>query len=218
MVIRHNNREYGRGINYKDRGLIERVGDEVRSWFGDEEAELRRRNDVRRGLQPYRGVNRPHVTSDFEHVRVGDVMTRNVITVHPDNTVEWAARLMGECNCGALPVVDDDGRLIGMVTDRDLTVRITGRGKDSRRARVDECMTNESFTCLASESIKDCMWLMSCHQIRRLPIVNDRYQVIGIVSQADLVRHAGSHQGRGERRAMADMICAISEPTYTPYR
>jgi CBS-domain-containing membrane protein len=54
--------------------------------------------------------------------------------------------------------------------------------------------------------------------IRRLPIINDHYQVVGIVSQADLARYAVAYQGRGERRAMADVLCAISEPTYTPYR
>jgi CBS-domain-containing membrane protein len=54
--------------------------------------------------------------------------------------------------------------------------------------------------------------------IRRLPIINDRYQVVGIVSQADLARYAVAYQGRGERRAMADVLCAISKPTYTPYR
>jgi CBS domain-containing protein len=145
-------------------------------------------------------------------------MTRNTVTVHPDDTVERAARLMGECNCGALPVVDSNGRLIGMMTDRDITVRITGRGIDPRRGRVDECMTDETFACHANDSIKGCMREMSRHQIRRLPIVNDRYQVVGIVSQADLARHAGAYQGRGERRAMADVLCAVSEPTHAPYR
>jgi CBS domain-containing protein len=217
MATRYNDRDYERG-NYEDRGLIERAGDEVRSWFGDEEAERRRRTDYRRDLQRDREGRYGRSPYDLNNVRAGDVMTRNVVTVHPNDTVERAARLMSEFNCGALPVVDGGGRLIGMVTDRDLTIRIAGRGKDVRRARVDECMTHESFACHANDSLKDCMRQMSRHQIRRLPIVNDRYQVIGIVSQADLARHARAYQGRGERRAMADVLCAISEPTYTPYR
>jgi CBS domain-containing protein len=222
MTTRYNNRDYERGRYdrryYEDRGLMERAGDEVRSWFGDEEAERRRRIDYRRDLQRDREGRYGRSPYDLDNVRAGELMTRHVMTVLPDDTVERAARMMGECNCGALPVVDDDGRLIGMVTDRDLTVRVTGRGKDSRRTRVDECMTNESFACHVNDSIKDCMRQMSRHQIRRLPIINDRYQVVGIVSQADLARHAGAYQGRGERRAMADVLCAISEPTYTPYR
>jgi CBS-domain-containing membrane protein len=217
MATRYNDRDYERG-NYEDRGLIERAGDEVRSWFGDEEAERRRRTDYRRDLQHDREGRYGRSPYDLNNVRAGDVMTRNVVTIYPNDTVEFAARLMGECNCGALPVVNDNGRLIGMVTDRDLTIRIAGRGKDPRRARVDECMTNESFACHANDSLKDCMRQMARHQIRRLPIINDRYQVVGIVSQADLARYAVVYQGRGERRAMADVLCAISEPTYTPYR
>jgi CBS domain-containing protein len=216
MATRYNNRDYERG--HHDRSLMERAGDEVRSWFGDEEAERRRRTDYRQDLQRHREGRHARSPYDYDDARAGEVMTRNVATVHPADTVECAARLMGECDCGALPVVNDDGRLIGMVTDRDLTVRVAGRGKDSRRTRVDECMTTESFACHANDPIKDCMQQMSRHQIRRLPVINDRYQVIGIVSQADLARHAGAYQGRGERRAMADVLCAISEPTYAPYR
>jgi CBS domain-containing protein len=217
MATRYQDRDYEREY-YEDRGLMERAGDEIRSWFGDEEAERRRRTDYRRDLQRDREGGYARSPYDLDNVRAGDVMTRNVMTVHSNDTVERAARLMAECNCGALPVVDSGGRLIGMVTDRDLTIRISGRGKDSRRARVDECMTNESFACYANDSLKDCMRQMSRHQIRRLPIVNDRYQVVGIVTQADLARHAGAYQGRGQRRAMADVLCAISEPTYAPYR
>jgi CBS-domain-containing membrane protein len=217
MATRYQDRDYGRGYD-EDRSLIERAGDEVRSWFGDEEAEQRRRIDYRRDLQRDREGRYAPSPYDLNKVRAGDVMTRNVVTVHPNDTVECAAGLMGEYDCGALPVVNDNGQLIGMVTDRDLTIRITGRGKDSRRARVGECMTSESFACHANDSLQDCMRQMSRHQIRRLPIVNDRYQVVGILSQADLARHAGVYQGRGERRAMADVLCAISEPTYRPYR
>jgi CBS domain-containing protein len=217
MATRYQDRDYERGHN-ESRSLIERAGDEIRSWFGDEEAERRRRIDYRRDLQRDHEVGHARSLYDLDHVRTGDVMTRNVVTVHPNDTVECAARQMGECNCGALPVVDDNGRLIGMVTDRDLTIRVTGRGKDPQEVRVGECMTNESFACQANDSLKDCMRQMSRHQIRRLPIINDRYQVIGIVSQADLARYAGAYQGRGQRRALADVLCAISEPTYAPYR
>jgi CBS-domain-containing membrane protein len=59
---------------------------------------------------------------------------------------------------------------------------------------------------------------MARHQIRRLPVVNNRNQLVGIVSQADLARHAGAYQGRGERRAMADTLCSVSEPTREAYR
>ena len=79
-------------------------------------------------------------------------------------------------------------------------------------------MTGEAFACHVNDSIEGCMRTMSRHQIRRLPIVDDRDRVVGIVSQGDLARHAGLHPRQGERRAMADVLCAVSEPTHTAYR
>jgi CBS domain-containing protein len=209
----HNERSYD-----DDRGLLNRASDEVRSWFGDEEADRRRRMDERLLEQRYREGRYARSQHDIDDVRALDLMTRNVVTIRPNDTVERAARLMGDCDCGALPVTDTSGRLIGMVTDRDIAVRVAGRGIDPQQARVNECMTDETFACHANDSIKECMRQMARHQIRRLPVVNNRNQLVGIVSQADLARHAGAYQGRGERRAMADTLCSVSEPTREAYR
>jgi CBS-domain-containing membrane protein len=73
-------------------------------------------------------------------------------------------------------------------------------------------MTDGAFASHAEDSVKECMRQMSRHRIRRLPVINDWGQVVGIVSQGDLARHAGNYPGRGERRAMADVLCAVSEP------
>ena len=219
MATRYSEQNYERDRgDSEERGFIERAGDQVRSWFGDEEAERRRRLDERRHEERYRASQAAHSRHEFDEVRAGDVMTHNVITIHPDELVERAARLMRECNCGALPVVDHNGRLLGMVTDRDITVRLTGRGIDARQARVYECMTDEAFVCHVNDSLVDCLRQLSRHQIRRIPIVNDQQQVIGFISQSDLARHAGTHPGRGERRALADTLCAISEPSRVAYR
>jgi CBS domain-containing protein len=215
-------REYGRdryGRAYgRERGLVDRAGDEVRSWFGDEHAQQRRRVDDRIYNQGSREQNFARGGYGVDEARASDVMTREVITVFRDDTVERAGRLMGECDCGSLPVINRDGRLIGMVTDRDIAVRIAGRGLDPRYARVDECMTDEVIACHVNDSIRDCMRTMSRHKIRRLPIIYDRERVIGIISQSDLARFAGFSQGHGERRAVADTLRAISEPTYSPRR
>jgi CBS-domain-containing membrane protein len=210
-------RNYG-GRGREDRGLIERTSDEVRSWFGDEAAERRRRMDELTDERGYRGERYRRGPRRLGDLRARDVMTGNVIMVHPADAVERAARLMREYDCGAVPVVDDDDRLIGMVTDRDITVRLVARGVDVRRAFVDDCMTDEAFACNVNDSIETCMRVMSRHQVRRLPIVDERGRVVGIVSQGDLARHAGERPGRGERRAMADVLCAVSEPTHAPYR
>lgn len=194
------------------RGVFHRVGDEVRSWFGDEEAERRRGRDEyeheRRGRQG--DYWRPRYSID--DMRAGDLMSRKVVTVYPDDRVGYAARLMRDYDFGSLPVVDREGRLIGILTDRDIALRLVANEADTHNTIVADCMTDGAFACHADDPIKECMRQMSRHQIRRLLVVNDRGQVIGIVSQSDLARHAGTYPGRGERRAMADVLCAISEP------
>ena len=222
MAIPYYDRDYERGrysrAHPEDRGTFERAGDEIRSWFGDDEAERRRHRDHRLEERHARYGRYARSNEDFDSLRAGDVMTRNVVTVREHDTIQHAARLMGEYDCGALPVVDSTRKIIGMITDRDIAVRIAGRGVDPRRARVDECMTDESFTCHAQDSLKNCLHQMARHQIRRLPIVNDRNEIVGIISQADLARHAGMFQGRHERGSITDVLYAVSEPTYTPYR
>jgi CBS domain-containing protein len=194
------------------RGFFQRAGDELRSWFGDDEAERRRGRDEyeheRRGRQgDYR---RPGYSSDG--MRAADLMSRNVYTVYPDDRVGYAARLMRDHDFGALPVVDQEGRLIGILTDRDICMRLVANEADTHDKIVADCMTDGAFACHAADSVRECLRQMSRHQIRRLPIVNDWGQVVGVVSQGDLARHAGNYPGRGERRAIANVICAISEP------
>jgi CBS domain-containing protein len=222
MATRYADRDYERrGMDRWDaneRGLFDRAGDEVRSWFGDEEAERRRRRDYRRDQQMERWYAGRRTRADWDELRAGDVMTRSVMTVYEDETLAQAARLMDEGDCGALPVVDRNGRFTGMITDRDIAIRAIARGYDPRRTRVEACMSDETFGCHVNDSLRDCMRQMSRHQIRRLPIVNDHDQIIGILSQADLARHADEYQGQGGRRAFADTVAAVSEPTREAYR
>jgi CBS domain-containing protein len=202
----------GRGRYEGARGFFRRAGDEVRSWLGHEEAERRRGRDEyeyeRRGRQGEYG--RPGYTID--DMRAADLMSRNVVTVYPEDRVGYAARLMRDYDCGALPVIDQEGRLIGIVTDRDISMRLVANEADTHSTVVADCMTDGAFACHAEDSVRECMRQMSRHRIRRLPITNDWGQVVGIVSQGDLARHAGNYPGRGERRAIADVVCAVSEP------
>jgi CBS-domain-containing membrane protein len=200
------------------RGFVERAGDEMRSWFGDEEAERRRRMDEYEAERHERqgGSRRPGYSPNG--LRAGDLMSRHLLSVHPHERVGHAARLMRDWDCGALPVVDWGGRLLGMVTDRDIAVRLVAHEADARNAAVSDCMTREAFACHADDSIWECLRQMSRHQVRRLPVINDRGQVIGMLSQSDLARHAGVYPGRGERRALANVMCAVSEPTHVSHR
>jgi CBS domain-containing protein len=250
-MARYTESDYERGRTARrdehDRGMLSRAGDEVRSWFGDEDAERRRRRDERQGGQERdygynRDFGRGYATREsersyprageggyggdraggsdehFDRMRAWEIMNRNVVTVRPGDTITLAARLMRETDCGALPVVDREGQFVGMITDRDITVRAVARGDDPRGVRVEQCMTDETFCCNADDSVEECMRQMARHQIRRLPIVDDRDRIVGIVSQGDIARHAGEHSGRGERRALADTISEISEPSGKAYR
>lgn len=225
---------YGGDLNYRgeQRGWLDRTADEVTSWFGDERAEQRRRMDRSRGnfrdrdrherdrdgRMGRRGFSdRGPNGRDMRHGMAGDLMTRGVATVHPDDLIEYAAQLMGECDCGAIPVVDRQGRMVGMVTDRDIAIRLVGNGVDTMRARVGDCMTDEVFACHVNDSLDDCMRMMKRHQIRRVPVVDGRDRVVGIISQADLAQHAEEFRGRGQRRAVSDVVCAVSEPTPGSY-
>jgi transcriptional regulator of acetoin/glycerol metabolism len=104
--------------------------------------------------------------------------------------VENAARLMGELDCGALPVVDSSGRLIGIIACSDITTRLIARGITVQYAQVSDCMTHQAFACsLDSSTIEDCMHAMSWHQVKRMPIVDNDHRVIGIISMSDVARH-----------------------------
>src|SRR5262245_56875421 len=126
-------REYGR------RDLMERAGDEIRSWFGDDEAERRRHMDETRFDRNRWERDRwagPRDRDDRyprpRESRVHGWMSRSVATVHPSDSVEHAARQMADHDVGALPVAQGNGRLIGMITDRDIVVRLLARGRDVR--------------------------------------------------------------------------------------
>jgi CBS domain-containing protein len=155
--------------------------------------------------------------SNADSMRVHEIMTPEVTSVHPQTSVEQAARLMQECDCGALPVVGDNGVLVGIVTDRDIALRIVARGGDSRNAIIADCMTPRVFACYANELLVECMQQMARHQIRRVPIVDDRGRLVGVLSQGDLARYAAQRSPE-QKQAVADVVSAVSEPTQTPYR
>jgi CBS domain-containing protein len=210
---------YGRDRGYADdrdrgregRDFFDRASDEVRSWFGSDAAEHRRDRDER---ERYRG----RFDENLDHIPARQLMTREVATVHPDDPVARAAHLMRECDCGALPVVNERGQLIGMITDRDIVMRLVARGREIRSARVGDAMTEHAHACHASDDVEDCIESMAHHKVRRMPIVDDRKRVIGILSQGDLAQFAG-HRRTGEvGRQVVDVLSEISEPSGRPHR
>lgn len=117
---------------------------------------------------------------------IQEVMTRDVQTISTQDTVQRAAQLMDELNVGAIPVVDD-GKLVGMITDRDITVRSVAVGQDPTRTRVADAMSADVRTCNADQGVDEVLAQMADVQIRRVPVVDGNGQVIGIVSLGDVV-------------------------------
>jgi CBS domain-containing protein len=120
-------------------------------------------------------------------------MTRHVRVVNPEETVQQAARMMGEADAGAIPVGEND-RLIGMVTDRDLAVRVLGEGKDPSRTKVRDVMSPNTAYVFEDQDIDTVAESMRGRQVRRMPVLNRDKRLVGIVSLGDLAREAGDRQ------------------------
>jgi CBS domain-containing protein len=124
--------------------------------------------------------------------KISDVITRHVIVVRPDQTVQRAAELMGQLDVGALPVYNGTA-LVGIVTDRDITVRATAFDKHASETLVSDVMTTQTLFCAEDDGIDDVLKLMGEAQVRRLPVLNRAKEIIGIVSLGDLATRQDAH-------------------------
>ena len=124
-------------------------------------------------------------------MKVREIMTKNVVRIHPDEPVEVAARALTHYNVGAMPVCGSDGRLCGMVTDRDLVIRCLSAGKDPNCTRVREVMSGSVICVPPDMDSTAAAALMGRKQIRRLPVVENG-RLRGMVSLADLANNPAS--------------------------
>lgn len=116
-----------------------------------------------------------------------EIMTPDVRCVDSADTVLDAARQMAELNVGALPICGQDNRLKGMITDRDIVVKVLAAGKDPRAIHTSELAQGEAVTIGADDNAEDILRTMTEHKVRRLPVI-DGHQLIGVVAQADVAR------------------------------
>ena len=139
-------------------------------------------------------------------MQVSQILTRNVETIRPDTSAKEAAQRMRSMDVGALPVCDGS-RLIGMVTDRDLTVRITAEGRDANTTPVQEAMTPGVDFVFEDQDVQEAARIMRDRQIRRLPVLSRGKELVGIVSLGDLAIG-------GDDRTSGDTLQQISEPAH----
>jgi len=135
-----------------------------------------------------------------------DIMTRNVEVVNGNASLKEAATKMKTLDVGLIPVCDGD-RLKGLLTDRDITIRATANGRDPSKTKVSEVMSTDIAYCLEDQAVDEAVILMEARQIRRLPILNQDKQLVGIVSLADIAVHVGDRDLTGET------LEEISEPS-----
>ena len=127
---------------------------------------------------------------------IAEVMTPQVEMIGPQQSVQEAARIMAETGTGVLPVQEND-RIVGMITDRDITLRVAAEGKDTKQTRVREVMTPGVRYCFADEDIEHVADNMSEQKLRRLPVMSRDKRLVGIVSLGDISsRHSHEIAGR----------------------
>jgi CBS domain-containing protein len=130
-------------------------------------------------------------------MKVREIMSRDVQVVCPSATLEEAAKLMDQLDIGSLPVCDGE-RLVGMITDRDITLRATAEGRDPKTTRVREVMTPDVAYCFEDQELEEVARKMELHQMRRMVILNRDKRLVGIVSVDDLAARAQEEELAGE--------------------
>ena len=125
-------------------------------------------------------------------MRIRDIMSRPAVVCRRSETLSAAARLMWEHDCGVVPVVDDDGRIAGILTDRDICMGAYTHGKSLNEIPVTEAMSTNVFSCRAGDFLEPTIRTMAESQVRRLPVLDADDRPVGVVSFSDLVRHAST--------------------------
>ena len=141
--------------------------------------------------------------------KCSEVMSGDPVTGLPSNTVEDIAQLMKAENVGPVPIVEsqESRKLIGIVTDRDLAIKVVAQGRDPKSTRVEEVMTRELVTCHPGDELQRALDAMGVHQLRRMPVVDSRGAIVGIISQADLALRADAP------KKTAELVAEVSLPT-----
>ena len=145
-------------------------------------------------------------------MKIKHVMTKDPTCCLPSDTAQRAASIMRDEDAGVVPVIDNEGgKVVGIVTDRDLCMNVIAEGRDPRTTHVEDCMTAAVVSCSAQDSVDKATELMRENQIRRIPVVDEERRLVGIVSMADIV-------GRADVRTSEthETLKTVSAPTAQP--
>jgi CBS domain-containing protein len=139
--------------------------------------------------------------------KCSDVMTESLVYSSPEDTVSHVAQLMKMEDIGPVLIVDneDSRRLVGIVTDRDLALKVVAEGRDPQTTKVEEVMTRKLITCRPDDDVESAMKAMAQYQLRRIPVVDEDNRLVGIISQADVATRVD------EPEKTAEVVKEISE-------
>ncbi len=137
-------------------------------------------------------------------MNISKLMTREVRTVNPHDSLHAAANIMWERDCGIVPVVDDNQRLLGVVTDRDLCMAAWSRDRRLAEIQVEDTMSREVKSCQQHDSLESVLTQMRAHRVRRLPVVDRELRLVGMLSINDLVRVIDADKDVARRRSEAE--------------
>ena len=120
--------------------------------------------------------------------KCSEVMTKSPVCCLPNDMVVNVAELMNSGNIGSIPVIENEQtkKLIGIVTDRDLALKIVAKGLDAKSTKVEAVMTRKMITCRADDDLLKALDAMAEHQLRRIPVVDAEHKIVGIIAQADV--------------------------------
>ncbi len=136
-----------------------------------------------------------------------EVMTTDPVCCLPNDSVAKTAALMKSENIGSLPVIENEQtrKLVGIVTDRDLALKVVAEGRDPQTTKVEAVMTHNVVTCRAEDDLQKALDAMAKHQLRRIPVVDNDNKILGIIAQADVATRANQPE------KTAEMVMEISQ-------
>jgi CBS domain-containing protein len=182
---RGDSRTYNRNLDYPDRYS---AGAGYANTYGNQERTYRQ------------GAQR-------SHLRCREIMTRNVTICRTITPISEIARLMCSEDVGSLPVLNADGRLEGIVTDRDIVIKGLTTNKADAELTAEDCMSTDLYTANQNDRIVDVIREMGDHQVRRIPVVDGRDRLVGIISMADIATQTNRDKELG------DVLEEISKPS-----
>lgn len=149
-------------------------------------------------------------------MNVEQLMTRSIRTCGPSDSLAHVASIMWDHDCGVVPVVDDEHRVLAMITDRDICMAAYTQGRPLGEISVASAASSNLYTTRPEQSLRDAEETMRMHKVRRLPVVDVQGRLVGLLSMNDLIRRAGHRTGDLGANEVTRTLGAICQPNGAP--